>query len=88
MATVAQEIRILIDNADSNDDDIFFRYIQLQHRAAIVVQGDYDRTTYVYADDSIIHTGYDHMGWSGVAIYNNIDELTKATGITLRSTTK
>ena len=87
MATVAQTIRNLIDTANPHTrNSEFYHLIELQQHAAIVVQGDYDRTTYVYADGSIIHTGYDHMGWSGVAIYNNIDELTEATGITLRTT--
>ena len=88
MATVAQIIRNLVDTADPHaGDSKFYKLLKLQHNAAVVVQGDYDRVTYVYADSSIIHTGYDHMGWSGVATYKNSEEFTNASGISIRSTT-
>ena len=58
--------------------------LTLQHRLASTVQLDYDRTTYVYTDGSVIHTGCDHMGWSGHATYLNIEELRNHAGITIR----
>ncbi len=78
-ATIAEIFHELYEM--QTNESAKYRILQLQHKTAIYIQHNYDRTTYAYKDDSILHSGCDHMGWTGTATYRSAEKFIQATGL-------